>query len=393
MIVDIRKLCRTCVVVIVALTVAGCATTTPGSARFCTSKNVHVDTNFEGGNFASCEVAGDSSIAISIRPEDSPPINQSPWYAFRVSPRRATEASFSMRFHDGYARYWPKLSSDLLTWEPAEESAVQISEDGTSLTLTLPLDEETIYVSGQELLTTEFYYSWVRELADRPNINSKLLGHSVEGRPIFVVKTANKPEAVILIGRQHPPEVTGAFAMKSFVDVVLGDSEIARQFRERFTVIIIPLVNPDGVARGHWRHNVNGVDLNRDWGPFSQPETQSIARLLSTAEQIDVKLKLMLDFHSTRTNTFYTQLPSESNLAFDFATVWLDRSRQRVPEFEFKHDARPHSGQANTKNYFYDKYGIPAITYELGDETDRTLINDVTPAFAEEMMRTLLETE
>ena len=64
---------------------------------------------------------------------------------------------------------------------------------------------------------------------------------------------------------------------------------------------------------------------------------------------------------------------------------------RRLPEFEFKHDARAHSGQANTKNYFYDTYGIPAITYELGDETDRALILETSPVFAEEMMRTLLE--
>ncbi len=99
----------------------------------------------------------------------------------------------------------------------------------------------------------------------------------------------------------------------------------------------------------------------------------------------------MLDFHSTRLNTFYTQLPSESNYAFDFATVWFDRTRERIPDFEFKHDARPKSGQANTKNYFFDTYGIPAITYELGDETDRQTIAKTSPVFADEMMRTLLE--
>jgi hypothetical protein len=31
--------------------------------------------------------------------------------------------------------------------------------------------------------------------------------------------------------------------------------------------------NPDGVDKGHWRLNDGGVDLNRDWGPFTQPET------------------------------------------------------------------------------------------------------------------------
>jgi len=46
----------------------------------------------------------------------------------------------------------------------------------------------------------------------------------------------------------------------------MGDSELAREFRRRFSIIMVPLLNPDGVVLGHWRHNVNGVDLNRDGG-------------------------------------------------------------------------------------------------------------------------------
>ena len=59
-----------------------------------------------------------------------------------------------------------------------------------------------------------------------------------------------------MIGRQHPPEVTGAIAMHSFIDTVLADTDLARQFRDRFKLAIVPLMNPDGVAAGHWRHNV-----------------------------------------------------------------------------------------------------------------------------------------
>ena len=29
-----------------------------------------------------------------------------------------------------------------------------------------------------------------------------------------------------------------------------------------------------------WRHNANGVDLNRDWTAFTQPETQAIKNYL-----------------------------------------------------------------------------------------------------------------
>lgn len=179
--------------------------------------------------------------------------------------------------------------------------------------------------------------------------------------------------------------------MRSFVDTVMSDSELARSFRDRFSVVVVPLINPDGVVAGHWRHNMNGVDLNRDWGPFTQPETQSVARLLATMDEMGLNPKLMLDFHSTRSSLFYTQMPDDFDEPVDFATAWLTRSRERLPNFEFKHDPRPPSGQDNTKNFFFSRYNIPAITYEIGDEVARQDIVDTTPVFAEEMMRLMLE--
>ena len=101
------------------------------------------------------------------------------------------------------------------------------------------------------------------------SVETSLVGQSVQGRPLYLAETADRPEFILLIGRQHPPEVTGAIAMRSFIDTVLADSDLGRQFRARFKLAIVPLVNPDGVAGGHWRHNVNGVDVNRDWGPFT----------------------------------------------------------------------------------------------------------------------------
>jgi hypothetical protein len=66
---------------------------------------------------------------------------------------------------------------------------------------------------------------------------------------------------------------------------------------------------------------------------------------------------------------------------------------ERIKDFEFTHDPRPPSGLDNTKNYFFSRYGIPAITYEIGDEADRQAIYEHTPAFAEEMMRVMLKAE
>jgi predicted deacylase len=161
-------------------------------------------------------------------------------------------------------------------------------------------------------------------------------------------------------------------------------------------LIVLPLMNPDGVANGHARHNAGLADINRDWGPFTQPETSSVATLLDELADRGIEPRLMLDFHATKmspTMIFYTQVPEDDTDPPLFATNWLTRVKARLPDFEFTHDPRTPSGLDNTKNYFFSRYGIPAITYELGDEIERHLITEHTPVFAEEMMRVMLQAE
>src|SRR3546814_5882297 len=90
-------------------------------------------------------------------------------------------------------------------------------------------------------------------------------------------------EVLLVLGRQHPPETTGTQALMGFVDELAADSLLARDFRERTLVIVLPLLNPDGVVEGNWRGNINGQDLNRDWGPFTQSETRAARDLLERA--------------------------------------------------------------------------------------------------------------
>ncbi|MBT8048494.1 MAG: hypothetical protein KJO92_08765, partial [Gammaproteobacteria bacterium] len=85
---------------------------------------------------------------------------------------------------------------------------------------------------------------------------------------------------------------------------------------------------------------------------------------------------------------FYTQPVTENPP--DFASLWLGASAERLPGFPFKHAANPVSDQPNAKNYFYTSRGIPAITYESGDETERRALKTSAVIFAEEMMKAML---
>ena len=371
---------------------AGLATAVSGADQYCENDIALLDTHFEGGAFHRCDVR-DGKFVITIRPEDSKVQVPMPWYAFRASPKRKGEAVVLMGFVDADAdRFWPKVSLDGTSWQRMPDRAVAVSEDNKRLALRIPLAEAPVWIASQQLLTTRFYDTWTLSLAQRGDVAVRVLGRSINGRPISVAETGPKAQGVLFIGRQHPPEITGALTMNAFVDTVLADTELARAFREIFTVITVPLVNPDGVAHGHWRHNAGKTDLNRDWGPFRQPETRSVRNLLTDLDTRGVTLRLMLDFHATQlteTHLFYTQRPQDGDgSAHAIAADWFQCVRNSRPDLEFTH--RPSKSEAaHAKNYFFDTYGIPSITYETGDETDPDWISVAAPVFAEEMMRTL----
>ena len=376
-----------------AAAAAGLANAAAPAEKFCENDVALIDTLFEGGAFHRCDVR-DGNFVITIRPEDSKVRVPMPWYAFRATPKRPGDAIVVMGFANAEAdRFWPKFSRDGTNWHRLPDSAVAASKDNKRLALRIPLSEAPLWIASQRMVTTPYYDAWSRSLAGREDVTVRLLGRSVRGRPIVVAATADRPQAVLLLGRQHPPEVTGALAMRAFVATVLADTELAERFRESFQVIIVPLLNPDGVAAGHWRHNAGKTDLNRDWGPFRQPETRSVRDLLADLTERGIAVRLMLDFHATRlteTHLFYTQRPEDGDgSAHGFAADWFERVRKRRPDLDFIHKPSK-SDAANAKNYFFDRYGIPSITYETGDETDPVWIATAVPVFAEEMARELL---
>ncbi|WP_165793853.1 M14 family metallopeptidase [Hyphococcus luteus] len=332
---------------------------------------------------------------IRIDPENKP-INPSPWYAFRVTPKTQDEIEIVIKYSDARHRYRPKRSEGDGVWRLVDEDRVKLRRKGKSVTLTLEPGTAPFIIAAQEMLIGEAYETWEKDIAARARLTRETIGSSVEGREITALFSApqtarDEKEYVLFIGRQHPPELTGAFAMLPFLETVFADTQLAKAFRERFHIIAVPLMNPDGVANGHWRHNMNGVDLNRDWGPFTQPETRAVkATLDDIAADANSALRLMFDFHATNRNVFYTQTQEDVTRPPNFTQDWLAAARVRLDGYDFERAERHQSDLDTSKNYVFGRFGAPALTYEVGDKTDRQAIHHSAVIFAEEMMKELL---
>jgi hypothetical protein len=364
----------------------------PSAWGGCTFDRVRIDATFEGARANGCRLEAPGAIDIRIAPENTP-INPSPWYAFRVTADRARSVELTLHYAASRHRYAPKISHDGVNWSPLEPQRIVVSEDGASATLRVAVGPKPLWIAAQELWGNERYELWTRQLAAaKPYLARTRLGTSLEGRDIWMLDSdpaARKQATIVIIGRQHPPEVTGAYALAAFVEHLLADAPLARDFRERYRLIVVPNLNPDGVAHGNWRHNRGGVDLNRDWGPFTQPETRLVRDLLDgiTAQSAG-KLALVLDFHSTWRDLMYTQRDDEVTQPVDFTARWIAAIRRHLPDYQLERDPK-NSGIPSARTYVYGKYGVPSITYEVGDDTDRTQIGKISSEAAAAMIETL----
>ena len=355
--------------------------------------SVRITSDFPGGRMNGCVQVGPDEFMITICPE-SAPINDSAWYAFRIESDAPRTLSVHLNYEGGTHRYTPKISFDGEAWHSGEHLTKHRHPLGTQVRLEIPVRDKSVWIAGQELLSTDQVSRWATQLSKQPHVTRTVVGQSVEGRPIerLDITDCDQPKYVFIVARQHPPEVSGAIGMMHFVDAIAADSPLAREFRDHFDAVVVPTANPDGVAHGNWRCNVNGVDLNRDWLHFTQPETQVLGKQLRQCRNdTQGELCLFIDFHSTYEDVFY--LPSRELELYPagFTDRWLSAIQDRFPRYQVSQDDTHNTHRSTSKAWVSETLGVSAVTYEFGDDTNRDTIRRIASGAAEEMMRLMLE--
>ena len=359
---------------------------------YTTQSGVSADNLFDGARLNDFQQFNQDTFQVSIHPENKP-INSSAYYAFRLWSTTPKKIIVELNYTSASHRYPPKISTDGKIWKLLDSTQVQLASDSVNAFIQLDLDVDKIWIAAQELQTSTHVKNWCLEQAKLTDVEFQVVGKSKQGRDMYLLDISKgenrKKEIIAIISRQHPPEVTGYLAMKAFIEEILADKPLSNDFRKKYHLLVFPLMNPDGVDLGHWRHNTGGVDLNRDWAYYHQPEVKQVADYIAKIVKKDkTKAILGIDFHSTWYDILYTNKQSAKNLP-RFKDYWVAGLRNVLQGEEIVE--RPSNiGRPVSKSWFLTQFEAEGITYEVGDDTPRNLIVKKGSTAAIEMMELLI---
>jgi hypothetical protein len=106
------------------------------------------------------------------------------------------------------------------------------------------------------------------------------IGRSAEGRPIRVLSLGRGPRKALAWSQMHGDEPSATPALLDLADYLLAhsDAPAVKTLLERTTLLLVPMLNPDGAER-YERRNAQGIDLNRDALSLATPEGRLLEAL------------------------------------------------------------------------------------------------------------------
>lgn len=272
----------------------------------------YIDTSFENASPCWYEAAADGTIDVHFIYDHE-----------RASPNRAAgHMHFLLQGKPG-AKLTLEFKELSNVWNGVAKSvapdikAMAISQDGRTWTsvatenlpedrvrLAVQLTGPRLYVARIEPYRISDLDKLLASIRPNPLVQITPIGKTVQGRELEVVRVGDPkaPYRVFLRARAHPWEPGGNWVVQGLINRLLkGDAE-AQKFLARYCIYTLPMANKDGVANGRTRFNMQGKDLNRDWGapadPALAPENAALEKWLEGMIARDEKPHLALELHN-----------------------------------------------------------------------------------------------
>jgi len=138
-----------------------------------------------------------------------------------------------------------------------------------------------------------------------PYVQIDSVGATVQNRAMYMmtIQASGSPspqqKRVWIHARTHPNEVQGTWVTNEMIELLLGESPLARLLRDSCIFTIMPMYNPDGVELSLPRENAHGVDLESNWAAVpGEPEVQVLRGVFAQLMGGQNPIKVALNVHS-----------------------------------------------------------------------------------------------
>ncbi|MNQ24140.1 Bacteriocin BCN5 [compost metagenome] len=204
------------------------------------------------------------------------------------------------------------------------------------------------------------------------------IGYSVQGRAINAYYFGNGATTILYTGAIHGNEQSSRYITQQWIDELEAK---ARDIPADRRIVVIPVVNPDGIARSG-RNNANNVNLNRNFptfnwasdttvsggavekgaggpSPLSEPESKTLANFT-----LSLRPRFVVTYHSSGS------LVNSNDVGI---SVGLGKQYAALAGYSYISNAATNDTFGFTMTGTYEDWlieqGIPAILIELNTNT------------------------
>ncbi len=331
---------------------------------------ISISSDFDGGNIEVVK-QDEGNFDLNIRRDKDSEFYQ--WFYFRVD--GAAGHALTLRIVNcagsAYPLGWPgysaRVSHDNADWVSAKTSYAE-----GVLTIEHMPDCDSAWFAYFAPYSSDQHNALVRRSVESAHVGHRVLGTTLDGRPLDLLTLGTGNLQVWLYARQHPGETMAEWWMEGALDLLLSDDEAAVRLREAATFYIVPNMNPDGSARGHLRTNSVGVNLNREWHEPSLERSPEVWHVRAAMDETGVDFAMDVHGDEAIPYTFlagFDGIPNwtqrQGDLYSQFASLLAGRTR----DFQTKHGyPAAGAGKANlsmSTNQLAERFGAVSMTLEM----------------------------